>query len=119
MRFETSSEWPYCDSKNRIRALRSLAQLGLVYLSVQSFWRYVDRTGQIWNELNRNSYYVYIIHVIVLGVIALLLLNVAMPSLLKYLTLTVATFVACNLIVSLFRRAADRVRGKSTSESGP
>lgn len=96
-----------------------LAQLGLVYLSVQSFWRYVGRTGKIWNELNRNSYYVYIIHVIVLGVIALLLLNVAMPSLLKYLTLAVATFVACNLIVSLFRRAADRIRGMSTSESAP
>ena len=96
-----------------------LAQLCLVYLSVQTFWRYVDRTGKIWKELNRNSYYVYIIHVIVLGVIALLLLNLPMPSLAKYLTLTVATFLACNLIVSLFRWAADSVRARSASEGGP
>jgi hypothetical protein len=57
--------------------------------------------------------------VIVLGVIALLLLNLPMPSLAKYLTLTVATFLACNLIVSLFRRAAHSVRARSASEGGP
>jgi surface polysaccharide O-acyltransferase-like enzyme len=87
-----------------------LAQLFWVYLSIQTFWRYVDRTGRIWNELNRNSYYVYIIHVIVLGLLALLLLNTTMPSLLKYLTLAVSTFLASNLISSLFRRAAMRIR---------
>jgi len=87
-----------------------LAVLCWVYLSIQTFWRYVDRTGRIWQELNQNSYYVYIIHVIVLGVIALLLLTVAMPSLLKFLTLTVATFVASNLIISLFRRAEARIK---------
>jgi len=94
-----------------------LAQLGLVYLSVQSFWRYVDRTGKIWNELNRNSYYVYIIHVIVLGVIALLLLNTSMPSLLKYLTLAASTFIASNLIVSLVRRAAAGMRAMREPKS--
>lgn len=78
----------------------------LMYLAIQTFWRYVDRTGRLWTELNRNSYYVYIIHVIVIGVIALLLLNTAIPSLLKYLTVTVTAYVASNLIVSLVRRAA-------------
>jgi surface polysaccharide O-acyltransferase-like enzyme len=77
----------------------------MLYLLIQSFWRYLDRTGRIWSELNKNSFYVYIIHVIVLGVIALLLLNLALPALLKYLILAVSTILASNLIVSLYRRA--------------
>jgi fucose 4-O-acetylase-like acetyltransferase len=89
----------------------------LMYLAIETFWRYVDRTGKLWNELNRNSYYVYIIHVIVIGVIALLLLNTAMPSLLKYLTLTVTAYVASNLIVSLVRRAANGIRAMRQPKS--
>ncbi len=77
-----------------------------MYLVIETFWRYVDRNGKIWAELNRNSYYVYIIHVIVIGLIALLLLNTNLPSLVKYLTLTVTAYIASNLIVSVARRAA-------------
>ncbi len=88
----------------------TLSLLGIIYLMVETFWRYVDRTGRIWNELNKNSYGVYIIHMIVLGVIALPLVNIAMPSLLKYLTLTVFTFLVSNLIISLYRRAVDFIR---------
>ena len=83
-----------------------LSLLSIVYLMIETFWRYLDKPGKIWNELNQNSYYVYIIHVIVLGSLALIMLNTAIPSLLKYLILTVSTIVASNLIVSLFRRVA-------------
>jgi fucose 4-O-acetylase-like acetyltransferase len=94
-----------------------LSLLCLLYLVIETFWRYVDKTGKIWNELNRNSFYVYIIHVIVIGVIALLLLNTAMPSLLKYLTLTVAAYVTSNLIVSLVRRAANGIKAMRQPKS--
>jgi fucose 4-O-acetylase-like acetyltransferase len=87
-----------------------LSVLCMVYLLVQTFRQYLDKPGKIWTELNRNSYGVYIIHVIVLGVIALPLLNSAMPALLKYLTLTVLTYVASNLIISLYRRATARIK---------
>jgi peptidoglycan/LPS O-acetylase OafA/YrhL len=87
-----------------------LSILCMVYLMVQSFWRYLDRSGRIWTELNRNSYGVYIIHVIVIGAIALLLLNVSVPAELKYLILTVSAYVACNLIVSLYRRAVTSLK---------
>jgi DMSO/TMAO reductase YedYZ heme-binding membrane subunit len=90
-----------------------LSLLCLVYLMVESFWLYVDRTSKIWSELNKNSYGVYIIHVIVLGVIALPLLNSAMPSFLKYLTLVVATLLASNLIISIYRRAAARIEASN------
>jgi peptidoglycan/LPS O-acetylase OafA/YrhL len=82
-----------------------LSVLCMVYLMVQSFWRYLDRTGWVWNELNRNSYGVYIIHVIVIGAIALLLLNVTLPAIVKFLILMVSAYLASNLIVSLYRRA--------------
>ena len=81
-----------------------LSLLSLMVLLIQTFWRYLDRPGRIWNELNRNSYGVYIIHMIVLGVIALPLLNIALPSLLKFLALTVATYLVSNLIISLYRQ---------------
>ncbi len=74
----------------------------LVYTLIETFRRYFDKPGKIWNELNRNSYYVYIIHVIVIGGIALLLLDTAIPSLLKHFILTISTYLACNLIISLY-----------------
>jgi hypothetical protein len=83
-----------------------LSLFSIVYLLVESFWRYLDKPGKFWNELNQNSYYVYIIHVIVLGGIALILLNTAIPSILKYLILFVSTLLVSNLLVSLYRRAA-------------
>jgi hypothetical protein len=90
-----------------------LSLLCLVYTMIETFRRYFDKPGKIWNELNRNSYYVYIIHVIVIGGIALPLLNSAMPSLLKYLVLTVSTYAASNLIVHLYRKIIEsRIRIK-------
>jgi fucose 4-O-acetylase-like acetyltransferase len=77
--------------------------LCLVYVMIETFRRYLDKQGKLRNELNKNSYYVYIIHVIVTGGIALLMLNTAIPSLLKYLILTVSTYVVSNLIISLYR----------------
>jgi peptidoglycan/LPS O-acetylase OafA/YrhL len=90
-----------------------LSMACMVYLLVESFRRYVDKTGRVWDELNRNSYGVYIIHVIVVGVIAMLLLDSAMPPLLKYLILSVATYVVSNLIVSLYRRGVPSIKARS------
>lgn len=87
-----------------------LSLFSMVYVMIETFWRYFDKTGALWRELNQNSYYVYIIHVIVLGVIATLLLNTAMPSLLKYVTLAVSTFIVSNILVSLYYRAATRLK---------
>jgi len=90
-----------------------LSLLCLMYVLIETFWRYVDKTGRIWNELNKNSYGVYIIHVIVLGCIALVMLNINIPSLLKYLILTVSTFVVCNLIISFFRSLVQIIKAEA------
>ena len=71
---------------------------------IETFRRYLDRPSRLRNELNRNAYYVYIIHVIVLGSLAWVLLDVAMLSVWKYLVLTVSTFGASQVIASTCRR---------------
>jgi len=81
-----------------------LSLLGLLYLMVTTFRYYLNKQGKILKALNENSYKVYIIHVIVIGCIALILLNTTFPSLLKYLTLAVSTWVLSNLIVYFYRR---------------
>lgn len=81
----------------------NLTLITMAYTLVESFRFYGDKTSRIWKELNRNSYYVYIIHVIVTGIITLLLRDTGIPSLLKHLILTLATFVVSNLIVSASR----------------
>lgn len=86
--------------------------LCMMYLVIESFWRYLDRSGRIWQELNRNAFYVYIIHVIVIGVVALLLLNTALPSVVKYVMLAATAYLASNLIVSLARRAVVAIKAR-------
>ncbi len=81
-----------------------ISLLCLLYVMINTFRYYLNKQGKISKELNKNSYYVYIIHVIVIGGIALAMLNTAIPSLLKYLILTVSTFVACNLIIYFYRK---------------
>ena len=80
----------------------------MLYLSIQTFRRYLDRGGPVWRELSRNSYSVYVVHVIAIGGIGLLLLGSPMPSLAKYLTLTMASYVISNLLASLYRRLRAR-----------
>jgi hypothetical protein len=93
-----------------------LSLVCLMYLMIETFWRYLDRTGRIWSELNRNSYGVYIIHVIVIGVFGTLLLNLNLPAVVKYLTLIVLTLVGSNLIVSVYRSVVQAI---TTSRSNP
>jgi fucose 4-O-acetylase-like acetyltransferase len=81
-----------------------LSLLCLLYVMINTFRYYLNKEGAISKELNRNSYYVYIIHVIVIGGIALAMLNTAIPSLLKYLIATVSTYAVSNLIISFYRK---------------
>jgi Na+/H+-translocating membrane pyrophosphatase len=82
----------------------NLSLLCLLYVMINTFRYYLNKQGKISKELNKNSYNVYIIHVIVIGGIALTMLNTAIPSLLKYLILTVSTYAACNLIIYFYRK---------------
>jgi len=77
--------------------------LCMVYIMAESFSRYVDKAGKLWSTLSQNSYGVYIIHVIVIGIFGTLLLNLDLPALLKYLILIISTYLVSNLVVSGYR----------------
>jgi len=80
-----------------------LALVSMMVVMIESFWRYFDKTGRIWAELNRNSYGVYIIHVALIGLFGTLLLHTNLPALAKYPLLLVSTYVGSNLLVSAYR----------------
>jgi hypothetical protein len=87
-----------------------LSSLVMVYVMVESFRLYVTKTGKLWAILNQNSYGVYIIHVILIGVFGTLLLNTGLPAVVKWLTLVFATYAGSNLAVSLFRMVRSSLR---------
>ena len=87
----------------RLNFVLSLAYL--LYAMITAFRKYLNKQGRFGGELNKNSYGVYIIHVIIIGFIALNMVNTAIPLLLKYLIVTVLSYIACNLIISFYRRA--------------
>ncbi len=95
-----------------------LSAVCMVYTLVVTFWLYFDKTGPVWAELNRDSYGVYIIHVIMIGVFGTLLMRTGLPALAKYPLLILATYLVSNLLVSLFR-AGKRALTSGRSKSMP
>jgi len=94
-----------------IRLSFLISLMYLMYLTISTFRKYLNKPGRIGRELSANSYNVYIIHVVVMGGIALAMLNTGIPSVLKHLLLVVSTYVASNVIISLYRRVNLRFIG--------
>jgi len=80
-----------------------LSMLSFLYIFMRTFQAYFDKSTRLMRQLNRNSYSVYVVHMIVIGVVALWLVDVHMPVIVKYLVLAIATFTVSNLIVSAYR----------------
>ena len=78
------------------------SSLTVMYLLINTFRYYLDKQGHIGRVLNRNSYHVYIVHVVFMGGIALTILDTTIPSLLKYLIVTVSTYTVSNLLISAY-----------------
>lgn len=79
-----------------------LSLLGLMYLFINTFRYYLNRNGKVLSLLNECSFGVYVLHFIVVGVIALMLLDAAMPSLGKYVLLAITAYIASNAIVYFY-----------------
>jgi fucose 4-O-acetylase-like acetyltransferase len=91
-----------------------LSLLCLMYAMIETFRRYLDKPGKLRNELNKNAYGVYIIHAIVMGSLALIMLSTTIPSLLKYAVLTVSTYGISNLMMYSYGRAIGKCQVKVT-----
>lgn len=78
--------------------------VALAYSMIVTFWLYVDRGGRLWAELNRNSFGVYILHTVLIGVFGTMLLRLDLPGEAKYPLLFITTYLGSNLIVSVYHR---------------
>ena len=89
-----------------------LALLCMLYVMVETFRRYFDKTGKAWGALNRNSYGVYIIHVILIGVFGTLLMRSGLPVYVKYPLMIVLTYVGSNVLVGAYKSLVANVRAR-------
>jgi fucose 4-O-acetylase-like acetyltransferase len=89
-----------------------LSTIGLLYCAVTTFKYYFRRRRPLGKTLSRLSYGVYIIHIAVMGPIALVLLHTDLPALLKYPLLTLATYVGSNLVVWVYTGAAESLAAR-------
>jgi hypothetical protein len=94
-----------------------LSVVCMVYVMVQSFWRYADRPGPVWAWLQGNSYGVYIVHVIAIGVFGTLLLNTRLPAVARYLLLFGSTYLGSNLLVAGYRGVWE-ILGRARAAAG-
>ena len=81
-----------------------LSMLGMLYILVTAFRYYFHRQGRMGATLGGLSYGVYIVHLAVMGPIALALLHTDLPTLAKYPILAASTYIVSNLVVYAYRR---------------
>ena len=86
-----------------------LSMLCFLQILIHTFRFHFNKTSNLLNQLSKNSYYVYIIHVIVVGLIALILLNISIPAIVKYLILAIFTYIFSNFIVYGYRGIFHRI----------
>ena len=90
-----------------------LALLCMMYVMVETFRRDFNKSGKTWSALNRNSYGVYIIHVIMIGIFGTFLMKLGLPVYLKYPLLIILTYLGSNLLVSAYKNIVVRINSQA------
>ena len=67
--------------------------LGLTLIFLESGRRCLNKTNWLFELFNQHSLSIYVVHVIVLGILATAMLNLDAPSFLKYIILAAGTFI--------------------------
>jgi peptidoglycan/LPS O-acetylase OafA/YrhL len=96
-----------------------LSMLSLLYCAVTTFKYYFNRQGRLGRTLGKLSYNVYIIHIMVMGPIALVLLNTDIPALLKYPLLALTTYVGSNLLVYVYSKMVESLTARPAPGATP
>jgi fucose 4-O-acetylase-like acetyltransferase len=81
-----------------------LSMLSILYILLFTFHRYFNQSSKLKKVLSNNSYYVYIIHVVVIGALAIPLLSIELPPVIKFFILSITAFIISNVIVFLFKK---------------
>jgi fucose 4-O-acetylase-like acetyltransferase len=85
-----------------------LAMLSFLQVFVHAFRFNLNKTNNILSELSKNSYAVYIIHMIVLGVVALAMTHLSVHGGVKYVLLSASTFLLSNMIIYSWREVKQK-----------
>ncbi len=80
-----------------------ISMLCFLQIFIHLFRKYANRTSKLLGNLNSNSYYVYIIHMPIIGLMGLLLLNLSIPVFINYILLINATYLISNAISYAYR----------------
>ncbi len=81
-----------------------LSAFAFMYIFIHIFRNKLNKSGMILGEMSKNSYGVYIIHMIVIGVLSLIFLNFSYSAYIKFPIVAIMSFILANLIVSFYRR---------------
>jgi len=90
-----------------------ISMFSFLYILIYTFRFSLNKSNWLMKEVNKNSYAVYIIHLPIIGVFALLLLNISMPAIIKFLLVTVLTFIISNIIVYAYRQLFQKAFSKN------
>lgn len=90
-----------------------LSMLGCLYSCIHIFQHSFNKANRYQRELNKDSYGIYIIHMIVLSVFALGLKEISAPGLVKYLVLTASSFIISQLIIYTYRNLKNQMTMKT------
>jgi len=89
-----------------------VAAYSFLYVFIHIFRNKLNTSGLILGHMSRNSYAVYIIHMIVIGLFSLLLLNISIPALLKFSIVVIMTVIVSNLVISVYRTVLGKIPSK-------
>ncbi|NQU51469.1 MAG: acyltransferase family protein [Bacteroidetes bacterium] len=85
-----------------------LVMFSFLYVFIHVFRFSLNKTNHLMSQINRSSYSVYIMHVVVMGVIAIVLLRLQVPSMLKFLILTITTFALSNMNIYSYQKTIQK-----------
>jgi fucose 4-O-acetylase-like acetyltransferase len=91
-----------------------LVMLSFLQIFVHAFRYNLNKTNNILSELSKNSYAVYIIHMIVLGVVALAMTHLSVHGGVKYVLLSASTFLLSNMIIYSWREVKQKTFNAKT-----
>lgn len=85
-----------------------LAMLSFLQIFIHAFRFNLNKTNAMLSELSKNSYAVYIIHMIVLGIVALAMMHLPIHGGIKYVLLSGFTFLLSNMIIYSWRKTTQK-----------
>ncbi len=90
--------------------LQLLNMFLFLYILLDAFALKLNKPYKFMQKLNQNSYIVYVIHMIVIGLLALPLMPLVWPVYIKFPILVILSFTVSNLIVLSFRKLLRAVK---------